>query len=303
LTELARVGVALGGHWLSLDAVRRIARAAEARGVEALFVDGDDARVASRPAAPLYDPGALCATLLADSERLRVGALRLPGFAAASAVARSLATQQIASAGRALGFFGVGAGRHLESVGLPAWSAKERIAHLDELLDAVRALLAGGEVSRRGSYVRLQCATAPRPEHPLPIVVAAAGRRALELVDRHADVWDANVPPLARHLEPARAYLKRALETSIWVFARPDASLEQSYAAYRRHCPWFPELAPTERERALLWGDPAEWAARLAALCAELEIQLPVLDLSGLDEASALRALSGLRAAATAPMP
>ena len=299
----ARVGIALGGHWLSLDALRRVARAADAGGFEALFVDGDDTRVASRPDAPLYDPSALCTALLAGSERVRVGAIRLPGFASASAVARSLATQQIVSRGRALGFFGVGAGRHLASIGLPVSSARERLAHLDELLEAVRALLAGGEVSMQGSYVRLQHATAPRAEHRIPIVVAAAGRRALELVERHADVWDANVPPLARYLEPARTRLKRSVETSIWVFARPDAPLEQAYAAYRRHCPWFPELAPPERERALLWGDPAGWEARLAELRAELAVELPVLDLSGLDESGALRALGGLRAAPVAPMP
>ena len=91
----ARIGVALGGHWLSLDALRRIACLADARGVEALFVDGDDTRVTSRPEAPLYEPAALCATLLAHSAQLRVGAIRLPGFASASGVARSLATQQI----------------------------------------------------------------------------------------------------------------------------------------------------------------------------------------------------------------
>lgn len=303
MKELGRVGAALAGHWLSLDALRRIARAADELGIEALFVDGDDTRVASRPAAPLYETSALCMALLAASERVRIGAIRLPGFGSASAVARSLATQQIASGGRSIGFFGIGAGRHLASVGLPAWSAKERLAHLDELLDAVRALLAGGEVSRQGSHVRLEHATAPRFEPQPPIVVAAAGRRALELVERHADVWDANVPPLARYLEPARAQLKRSVATSIWVFARPDASLEQTYAAYRRLCPWFPELAPAERERALLWGDPAGWADRLAELRAELSVELPVLDLSGLDEAGALRALHGLRPAAATPMP
>jgi alkanesulfonate monooxygenase SsuD/methylene tetrahydromethanopterin reductase-like flavin-dependent oxidoreductase (luciferase family) len=299
----ARVGVALGGHWLSLAALRRVAAAADAHGFEALLVDGDDARVSSRPDAPLYDPSALCTALLAASERLHVGAIRLPGFASASAVARSLATQQLASGGRALGFFGVGAGRNLASIGLPAWSAKERVAHLDELLEAVRALLGGGEVSMQGSYVRLERATAPRPEHRLPLVVAAAGRRALEVVDRHADVWDANVPPLPRYLDAARARLRRSIETSIWVFARPDASLEQTYAEYRRHCPWFPELAREERARALLWGDPAGWEARLAGLRAELAVQLPVLDLSGLAEAGALRAIHGLRPAAAAPMP
>lgn len=303
MTQPARVGVALGGHWLSLAALRRIAHVADERGFDALFVDGDDTRVARRPDAPLYDPSALCAALLAAAARLRVGAIRLPGFASASAVARSLATQQIASGGRALGFFGVGAGRHPESVGLPAWSVRERIAHLDELLEAVRALLAGGEVSTHGRYVRLERATAARAEPPPPIIVAAAGRRALQLVERHADVWDANLPPLSRCIEEARAHLTRSLETSIWVFARPDASLEEAYAAYRRHCPWFPLLAPAERKAALLWGDPAHWGSRLAELCAELSVQLPVLDLSGLDEAGALRALTGLRPAAAPPMP
>jgi len=294
LSERERLGVALSGHWLDLHAVTRLVREADTRGFEVAMVDGDDTRVPRRPRAPLYDASVLSAVALADTRRIRVGAIRLPGFSNAAALARALATLQIQSDGRALGFFGVGSGRHPAALGLPDGSARERIAALDETLDAVRALLRGEEVTRRGRHVRLELATAPPPARPVPIVVAAAGPRALEVVARHADVWDANMPPLARHLESARAHLPRRIETWMWIFARPNATLADAYAAYRRVCPWFEPLAPDEREAALLFGNPGEWRDRIAELRARLGIDLAILDLSGLDENGAREACTVL---------
>jgi alkanesulfonate monooxygenase SsuD/methylene tetrahydromethanopterin reductase-like flavin-dependent oxidoreductase (luciferase family) len=288
-----RRGVALCGHWLSLASVCRLAAQAEARGFEVLFVDGDTGEVPARDDAPLYDPAVLQAAALAATARLQVGAIRLPEFyGSAALIARSLATLQAHSGGRALAFFGVGAGRHGSALGLRALGPAERIAALAETLEVLRPLLSGVRVTREGEHVRLRGARSTPCVPVPPLIVAAARPRALALVARHADVWDANLPPLRELLEPARAQLGRALPTWIWVFARPGASAPAAAAAYRRLCPWFGGLSAQQSERAVLGGDPLQWPARLGELAAELAVDLVVLDLIGLDEAAAARAIA-----------
>jgi hypothetical protein len=138
------------------------------------------------------------------------------------------------------------------------------------------------------------------PSAPVPIAVSAAGARALEVVRRHADAWDANVPPLRERLLPLRERLGRALPTWCWVFARPGASFEDAARAYRHHAPWFHGLAPGDVERAILYGEPERCREKLERLREELALALPIVDLTGLDEAGAERALELLAPAAHA---
>jgi alkanesulfonate monooxygenase SsuD/methylene tetrahydromethanopterin reductase-like flavin-dependent oxidoreductase (luciferase family) len=296
----ARLGVALTGHWLSLDQIQRLARCADDLGYAVVLVDGDATLLPRRGGAPIYDTSALAALALASTTRARVGSIRLPVFWNAALLARSLATLQEASGGRAIGFFGSGVGRHEARFGIPPLSAGERLALLEETLDALRQLLAGEQVTRRGQFVKLERAFIGRPSKPIPLVVAAKGPGALRVAERHADVWDANVPPLREHLEPLQEQLAREIETWIWIFARPGASLEAAAKAYRRHCPWFAKLPERALADALLWGDPARCREHLASLPASLGVDLPILDLSALDEPAALRALEALAPAKTA---
>ena len=292
-----RLGVTLSGHWLTLEEVLSLVTLADRLGYAVALVDGDATVVPGRPSAHIYDGTALVATALARTERIRIGAIQLPGFAPPAIVARRLSTLQLASGGRALGFFGVGEGRYLDRIGLPAERASARIDRLAETLDAVRELSLGGPVSRKGAYVHLEDVTAPVAPSRAPLVVAAARPRALELVAEYADVWDANVPPVARRIDPLREAIGREIETWCWVFARPDAELDEAFRAYRELCPWFDPLDPSERETALLYGDPRGWPERVGELAGRLAIDLPILDLMGLDCARAERAI---RAAAPA---
>jgi alkanesulfonate monooxygenase SsuD/methylene tetrahydromethanopterin reductase-like flavin-dependent oxidoreductase (luciferase family) len=288
-----RLGAALSGHWLPLDAILRLAVLADEIGLEALFVDGDETVLDARGRAPLYDGAALSQAALHATRRLRVGAIHLPGFAHPVLLARNFATQQLASGGRALAFFGAGAGRKLARLGL-ALSPGERIDWLDETLAVLRSLFAGEEVSAAGRHVRLERVRSAAADPPPPLIVAAAGPRALRLAARRADILDANVPPLPECVAPLRAQLGRSMETWIWVFARPDAAPGDALAAYRKLCPWFAGYPAERLERALLCGDPARWPSRLAELASELGVDLPIVDLSGLDEGQARRALLAL---------
>ena len=290
----ARLGVALTGHWLALNQIQRLARRADELGYAVVLVDGDASLLPRRPGAPVYDSSVLVALTLAATSRTRVGSIRLPAFWNPLLLARSLVTLQEASAGRALGFFGAGAERHVGRLGLPVLSGRERAERLDETLDIVRRLLAGESVSHRSRYIELEQAFVQPPPQPVPLVVAAAGPRGLAVVERHADVWDANVPPLRERLEPLRARLSRQLETWIWVFARPGALLDAAAKDYQRHCPWFADVPEPALARALLWGEPVRCREHLSSLRKELEVDLVVLDLVGLDESAALSALEAL---------
>ena len=303
MTLPGRLGVALSGHTRSWDETLALASAAETAGFDVVFVDGDEARIAGRPEARIYDGGLLSAAVLHATQRIHCASIRLPGFSHVAQVARALATTQLTTGGRALGFFGVGSGRHLQSLGLPPWTAAERVAALGETLEALRALWRGLPVTLRGTHTCLEEITAPTPEPAVPIVVAAARPRALELVARHADVWDANVPPLRRCLEPLRPHVPERIPIWLWVLARPDLREDQAIAQYRRWWPWFPELGATEYREALLFGDPAAWPERLARLREELGIDLAVLDLIGLETREAHRVLRAMRAAEPGPMP
>jgi hypothetical protein len=84
------------------------------------------------------------------------------------------------------------------------------------------------------------------------------------------------------------------------VFARPGASFEDAARDYRRHAPWFRGLDAGEIERAILYGEPRDCRDKLARQREQLELALPILDLSGLDEAGAERALEALAPAAPA---
>jgi alkanesulfonate monooxygenase SsuD/methylene tetrahydromethanopterin reductase-like flavin-dependent oxidoreductase (luciferase family) len=296
----APLGVAFTGHWLRLEAVLRLARRADELGYALVQVDGDAALAEANPSRPVYDATAQSAAAVLATTRARIGAIHFPLFWNALLLARSLSTLQELAHGRLVAVFGVGSKRASHRLGLPEPGGVERVDRLDELLDAVRALLAGEVVTRTGHYTQLERASATIASTPVPIAISASGARALEVVRRHADAWDANVPPLRERLLPLRERLGRSLPTWCWVFARPGASFEDAARAYRRHAPWFRGLDEGSVERAILYGEPRACRDKLALMRDELGLALPIVDLSGLDEAGAERALAALAPAAQA---
>ena len=235
----APLGVALTAHWLRLESVLRLVRRADELGYALALVDGDAAFADARPERPIYDPTALCAAAALRTDRLRIGAIHFPLLWNPVLLARSLATLADLAEGRLVGVFGVGAKRESHRLGLPEPDGAERVARLSEMLDAVRALLAGKTVTRKGRFTSLERASITLPSAPVPIAVSAAGARALAVVREHADIWDANVPPLRERLLPLREQIGRAIPTWCWVFARPGESFEAASRAYRHLAPWF----------------------------------------------------------------
>jgi alkanesulfonate monooxygenase SsuD/methylene tetrahydromethanopterin reductase-like flavin-dependent oxidoreductase (luciferase family) len=148
-----------------------------------------------------------------------------------------------------------------------------------------------------------------RPKPPggrIPIAVAARGGRLLELVARHADVWDINLPPIPSRVAAAEARLARAcraqgrdpaeIARSMWIFTRvdPDADPAAVLAEFRRLNPWFASIPDDEVAQAWIAGDAGSCRERLAQLSDALRLELPILDLSGLGAAASERALAAL---------
>ena len=109
-------------------------------------------------------------------------------------LARQAVTLDHASGGRFE--LGIGWGSvpdELDTFGVGAAPARERVARLGETLEVVRALWTGEPVTYEGRFFGLRDAQQrPVPSRRIPIVVGGVGPRTLALVREHADWW--NVP-------------------------------------------------------------------------------------------------------------
>ena len=129
--------------------------------------------------------------------------------------------------------------------GLPAGGPGERLARLDEMLGALRRLWQGETVSLRGRYVQLdEARVRPLVAPRIRIEIAAKGPRMLDLVARHADVWDVNLPPLPARVAQAGAWLAERCakagrrRSTTWRLALLQRLLQQSVRGTRAARGW-----------------------------------------------------------------
>jgi probable F420-dependent oxidoreductase len=166
--------------WLAL------ARDVEAAGFEGLYV-GDHPGVTAAPFVAL-------AAAAAVTERIRLGTCVLnAGVWEPTALATAVATVDLISQGRAV--LGVGAGhtpQEWTARGVPFPSARDRVARMEELVEATYALLSSSEpVSYTGDHFILDGAalTDPRPvQDRIPLLVGGNGDRVLRFGAEHADI-------------------------------------------------------------------------------------------------------------------
>ena len=303
-----RLGVALGWHAFAWEDLLTLVQRAEALGYAAAYVDGDVSMLGVRREADVLDGWTVTTALIARTQRIQIGSLRVVYHWNAARLAQAAATLERIAPGRLRFFASIGDRPEDPRFGFPRLAASKRIAWLNETLGAVRALWRGETLDLAGEYVQLDGARV-RPSPPsghLPIEIAAKGPRLLGVVARHADVWNINLPPIAGRVAAAEAHLRRACDAggrdpgeiarSMWIFARvqrdpkPDVDLKE----FRRLNPWFGALPDEEIAGAMVVGDAAHCRARLAALAEEFELDLPVIDLSGMDAVSARHTLEAI---------
>ena len=303
-----KLAVALGWHVHPWPELLALVRRAEELGYTAAFVDGDLSMLGERNEADALDGWTVTTALLAHTRRIQIGSMRVAHHWNAARLAQAVATSVRLTPGRLRFLVSVGDHPIDARFGLPVSTPAERIARLDEMLSALRDLWRGETVTRHGRFVELDRARV-RPIPPggrIRIEIAAKGPRMLELVARHADVWEVNLPPLAPRVEQAASKLAEhcrrlgrdpsQIQRSMWIFARVDEVHDAgaSYKEYRRLNPWFRSIPDDELAGGMVLGTASQCRARLEELAVRLGLDWPVLDLSGLDSKASLRNLEAL---------
>jgi alkanesulfonate monooxygenase SsuD/methylene tetrahydromethanopterin reductase-like flavin-dependent oxidoreductase (luciferase family) len=159
------------------------------------------------------------AVLAGRTSRLQVGTL-VSGvtYRPLIALAKSAVTLDHASGGRAV--LGVGAGWNREEhmmFGLPFPPAAQRLAMLEETIEAFRLLCTESAVDYVGTHVTLQGAMfEPKPVRPtgIPVLVGGSSDRVLGIAGRCADIYNGFAPPevwpeVHGHLDAAAAAVGR----------------------------------------------------------------------------------------------
>jgi alkanesulfonate monooxygenase SsuD/methylene tetrahydromethanopterin reductase-like flavin-dependent oxidoreductase (luciferase family) len=300
-----RLGVYLGWHVHPFEELLELVELAEELGYDAAFVDGD---ATLHPGRETLDGWTLTTALLSRTRRIAIGSLRIVHYWTAARLAQAVASAERIAPGRLRFLVSIGDRPIDARFGLPVLPAGERILWLDEMLDAARALWRGETVTRTGRYVRLEGASLlpTPPGGRIEIAIAAKGPRLLEVVARHADVWEVNLPPVAERIAPAAAALEaacarvgrdpREIARSMLLFTRlaevedPAPFLRE----FRRLNPWFGFVPDAEAARALVVGAPDRCVRRIEVLARELGIARPTLDLSGLPAGETRRILVSL---------
>jgi coenzyme F420-dependent glucose-6-phosphate dehydrogenase len=189
-------------------------------------------------------------------------------------VAQAMATLGSLSPGRVM--LGVGTGESLNEVpvlGIEWPDFKERFGRLKEAIEVMRKLWTEERVTFDGEYYHLRNATVyDRPEHPIPLYVAASGESAARLAGRVADGFICTsgkgaelytgtlLPAVAEAAAKAKrdpAKIEKMIEMKVSFDTDKKRALEDT-----RH--WAALALPAEDKHGV--EDPLEMERRSAAL-------------------------------------
>jgi 5,10-methylenetetrahydromethanopterin reductase len=169
------LGVAFDGR-NPLPVLREQAQAAERAGADSVWVSSH---------LFLRDPFASAATILAATTRVRVALMAVsPHVVHPVHVAMAAATLDEIAPGRVVLCVGTGAPNDLADAGVVP---QRPLATLRETVELVRLLLTGEPVTYKGEVFRVQGRRLAPGGRPIPLVVAAARARTLELAGAVGD--------------------------------------------------------------------------------------------------------------------
>jgi alkanesulfonate monooxygenase SsuD/methylene tetrahydromethanopterin reductase-like flavin-dependent oxidoreductase (luciferase family) len=199
------------------------------------------------PTVPVVEGWTILSMAAAQTSRVTVGSFVLNVMNRHPAVvARMASTLQVASGGRLILGIGIGgAPKEHQAYGIDFPPAPERVARLEEAVAVLRALWAGGPVTRPSPFYPLvEAAAYPVPEPAPRIVIGGETPAGARLAGRFGDGWSAfddnfqtNLPVYLESLEASGR--RRSDQTVLVGFQGEwlgDASIRES--------PWIE--APSE---------------------------------------------------------
>lgn len=153
---------------------------------------------------PIHDPWVLLGAIARSTERIALGTLVTPlSRRRPQVVAKHVTTLDHLSGGRAVLGVGLGAPPDADFAAFGDESDdRKRAAILDDRLDAVAAMLAGGEVTHHGKHTHVEADLRPaavqRPRPPIWVAGVWPNRRPMARAAR----WDGVIPISADGLRP-----------------------------------------------------------------------------------------------------
>jgi alkanesulfonate monooxygenase SsuD/methylene tetrahydromethanopterin reductase-like flavin-dependent oxidoreductase (luciferase family) len=283
----ARVAISIclmieGQEGLTWERWRRLARAAEDGGFEALFRSDHLTGLFGDPKRASLDTWASLTWLASNTSRIRFGPLVCPlTFHHPALLAKRAAAVAELSGGRL--DLGIGAGWHEGEhamFGIPFPSLKERMDRFECGARAIRALWQGRPVTLEQPYYPLREAESyPLPPGGrVPLIIGGRGeQRALRVVAACADEWNttritrddypAKRGVLERHCravgrDPSR--IRRSLMVP-YIVGRDTRERDARLANARRIFPRVPENETAWRAAGFLFGAPGQLVEELRA--------------------------------------
>src|SRR5919198_4274843 len=187
-----RVTICPTGARASLAAMRVGAIECEARGADGIALAD---HIGHPPGRGVIDVFALAHVVAQVTTRLNITiSVAALTFREPAILAKMATGLSLASDGRLVLGIGTGnqPGEH-DMFGIRFPPAGERVSRLDEYVHVVKMLCqpTGEPVSFEGEFYRLRAArNLPPPAAAIPIMIGGGGDRVLDVVARHADIWD-----------------------------------------------------------------------------------------------------------------
>jgi alkanesulfonate monooxygenase SsuD/methylene tetrahydromethanopterin reductase-like flavin-dependent oxidoreductase (luciferase family) len=167
--------------------VRTFGQHAEAVGLDSLW--GCD-HLLSGPDEGIHEGWTILAGLAASTRRVELGQLvTCTAFRHPALLAKMATTADTVSGGRLI--LGLGAGWYDPEYQAFGYPTDHRVGRFEEAIRLIGPLVRGETVTLAGRWYQVRDAVlCPPPDRPIPILVAAKGRRMLRLTARYADAWN-----------------------------------------------------------------------------------------------------------------
>jgi alkanesulfonate monooxygenase SsuD/methylene tetrahydromethanopterin reductase-like flavin-dependent oxidoreductase (luciferase family) len=193
----------------------------------------------TKPGSPWLEAWTLLAAFARETTRLRLSTLvtQIPLRDPAILAHQALTVDHVSEGRLELGLgVGLTTDPSYAMMGIPNWSAAERVARFKEYVEVVDRLLSNQVTTYEGRFYQVDGAVMnPRPvQQPRPpITIAAMGPVMLKHAARYADTWNSLsfLRDLGEQLDETRGRI-RLIDEACAAIGRDPASLRRSYLMF-----------------------------------------------------------------------